>query len=66
MYHFFQRETLGLGDEEPDESGAHEGEEAEDDVSPVGDAVKHVWRNLTDDEVVPRIISPKALVIEPM
>ena len=50
--HLLERKSLSLRDIEPDESGAHEAEETEDDVSAVSDAAQHIRRDLADDKVV--------------
>lgn len=50
--HLLQSETLGFWNEEPDEEGPEEGEKTEEDVGAVWHGSKHVWGDLTDDEVV--------------
>lgn len=50
--HFFKGETLGLGDEEPDESCSKRGDETEQDISSVCDALEEIGSDLTNDEVV--------------
>ena len=52
-YHLLETETLGLRDEEPDESSAHVCENTEEDVGAVAHALEHVGCDLADDEVVP-------------
>lgn len=44
--HFLESETFGFRDVVPDECGAGEGEDAEDEVGPVGDAGDHVGCDL--------------------
>lgn len=53
--HLLQRQTLSLGNEEPDEAGAHGGDDAEQDVRAVVDLGEQVGRDLADDEVVPAV-----------
>ena len=50
--HLLEGKTLGLWNEEPDEEGADEGEDAEEDIGAVGHAGEHVGGDLTDYEVV--------------
>jgi hypothetical protein len=44
--HFLESETFGFRDVVPDEGCAAEGEDAEDEVGPVGDAGDHVGCDL--------------------
>ena len=53
--HLLEGQTLGLGDEEPDEAGAQGGDDAEEDVGAVVDLCEQVGRDLADDEVVPAV-----------
>jgi hypothetical protein len=63
-YHFLESESLGLGNEEPDKCGSERGEAPEQDVCAVLDLLQHVWRDLSDDEVVhPVGRSPKGNAI---
>ena len=50
--HLLKCETLGLGDEEPDESCSERSDESEQDISSVCDALEEIGSDLTDDEVV--------------
>jgi hypothetical protein len=47
-YHLLKRETLRLGHEEPDEAGANEGQDAEEEVSAVGDVLEQVGSDLAN------------------
>lgn len=49
--HLLERETLGLGHEEPDERRAEQSEQAEENVGAVGDVFEQVGRDLTYDIV---------------
>ncbi len=50
--HLLKRQSLGLRDVEPDESGAHKREETKYDVGAVCDTTKHIWCDLADNEIV--------------
>lgn len=52
LVHFFQSETLGLGDHEEDESGGEETHDAEENEGAVVHGADHVGGGLSDGEVV--------------
>lgn len=51
-YHLLERQTLGLGHQEPDEGRTQVGQQTEENVRAIGNALEHVGCDLADDEVV--------------
>lgn len=47
-YHLFQGQTLGLGNKEVDECSTEVGEDSEEDISAIGDALQHIRGDLTN------------------
>lgn len=56
-YHLLERETLRLGNKEPDEACAEGSHQPKEDVGSVSNMGEQVGRGLADDEVVPVVVS---------